>query len=49
LRDADSERDDPMYQFGLMRSDYTAKPVFATYRALIDELSPAGNCSAGLG
>ncbi|WP_433794446.1 hypothetical protein [Actinoplanes sp. CA-252034] len=38
LRDADSAVDDPMFQFGLMTSDYRPKPAYATYRRLITEL-----------
>jgi len=38
LRDADSSKADLMYQFGLMRDDYTPKPAFEAYRGLIDEL-----------
>jgi hypothetical protein len=40
LRDADSQRDEPTFQFGLVRSDYTPKPAFGTFRDLIAELSP---------
>jgi hypothetical protein len=38
LRDADSANPDPFYQLGLLRSDYTPKPAFHTYRKLIEEL-----------
>ncbi|WP_432988809.1 hypothetical protein [Dactylosporangium sp. CA-233914] len=38
LRDADSAIDDHMFQFGLLRSDYSAKPAFARYKTLIREL-----------
>ncbi|GAA2601612.1 hypothetical protein GCM10010399_35490 [Dactylosporangium fulvum] len=38
LRDADSAVPDTMYQFGLVRSDYTPKPAFHRYGALIREL-----------
>jgi hypothetical protein len=38
LRDADSDNQDVMFQFGLVRSDYTPKPAFARFRSLIDEL-----------
>jgi hypothetical protein len=41
LRDADSVCPDVWYQFGLLRSDYTPKPAFATMRRLIAELSGA--------
>jgi hypothetical protein len=36
LRDADSDNPDPVFQLGLLRSDYTPKPAFETYRRLID-------------
>ncbi|MFE9581975.1 hypothetical protein ACFYO1_36755 [Nocardia sp. NPDC006044] len=39
LRDANTERADMNFQFGLLRSDYTPKPAFARYRELIAELS----------
>ncbi|MFG1794573.1 hypothetical protein [Nocardia sp. NPDC049149] len=39
LRDADSDRQDLNFEFGLLRSDYTPKPAFARYRELIAELS----------
>ena len=39
LRDGDSENPNFQQQFGIMRSDYTAKPAFDTYRRLIAELS----------
>lgn len=39
LRDADTGRADMNLEFGLLRSDYTAKPAFARYRELIAELS----------
>ncbi|GIF14406.1 hypothetical protein [Actinoplanes teichomyceticus] len=35
LRDADSDNPDPVFQLGLLRSDYTPKPAFETYRRLI--------------
>jgi hypothetical protein len=38
LRDTDSANPDPFYQLGLLRSDYTPKPAFHTYRKLIEEL-----------
>ena len=37
LRDADTAVADPWYQFGLLRSDYTPKPAFDTYRRLVDQ------------
>jgi hypothetical protein len=40
LRDADSDNADVMFQFGLVRSDYTPKPAFARFGALIAELGP---------
>lgn len=42
LRDADSTVDDAWYQFGVLRSDYSPKPAFDTFRRLIREFdSPA--------
>ncbi len=38
LRDADSSNPDIFYQFGILRDDYTPKPVFEVYRRLIAEL-----------
>ncbi|GAA2856046.1 hypothetical protein Acy02nite_08400 [Actinoplanes cyaneus] len=38
LRDADSANPDPVFQLGLLRSDYTPKPAFETYRRLISTL-----------
>jgi hypothetical protein len=38
LRDADSDKDDIFYQFGLMRHDYTPKPAFEIFKLLIAEL-----------
>jgi hypothetical protein len=38
LRDADSAKDDPFHQFGIMRDDYTPKPAFSTFQRLIQEL-----------
>ena len=38
LRDGDSGDPNFQQQFGLMRDDYTPKPAFETYRALIAEL-----------
>ncbi|BCY12694.1 hypothetical protein [Actinoplanes sp. L3-i22] len=38
LRDADSDNPDPVFQLGLLRSDYTPKPAFETYRRLIAAL-----------
>jgi hypothetical protein len=37
LRDADSAHPDPLYHLGLVRSDYTPKPAYDTYRRLIAE------------
>ncbi len=37
LRDADSSNPNLMYQFGLLRDDYTPKPAFDVYRRLIAE------------
>jgi hypothetical protein len=39
LRDADTAGDSPFSRLGLLRSDYTPKPAFDTYRDLIAELS----------
>ena len=38
LRDADSANENSFFQFGIMRDDYTPKPAFDVYRALIREL-----------
>jgi exo-beta-1,3-glucanase (GH17 family) len=38
LRDADSAKPDPFHQFGIMRDNYTAKPAYATFKALAREL-----------
>ncbi|WP_033443325.1 hypothetical protein [Saccharothrix sp. NRRL B-16314] len=38
LRDADSANPGPFHNFGLTTDDYTPKPAFETYRALIAEL-----------
>ncbi len=38
LRDADSANANSFYQFGILRDDYTPKPAFDVYRALIREL-----------
>ncbi|GIF04065.1 hypothetical protein Asi03nite_16030 [Actinoplanes siamensis] len=35
LRDADSGNPDPVFQLGLLRSDYSRKPAFEAYRSLI--------------
>jgi hypothetical protein len=42
LRDADSAREEPLYQLGLLRSDYAPKPAFAVYRDLIAEFTSPG-------
>jgi hypothetical protein len=39
LRDADSRRQDPLHQLGLLHDDHTPKPAFATYRDLIAEFT----------
>jgi len=39
LRDADSSSPNFQQQYGLLRSDYTPKPAFASYRSLISQLS----------
>jgi hypothetical protein len=41
LRDAVSANPDIFFQFGLMRDNYTPKPAFHAYRALIAELGAA--------
>jgi len=38
LRDADSTKTELLYQFGLMRDDYTPKPAFEVYQRLIVDL-----------
>ncbi|WP_202918761.1 hypothetical protein [Saccharothrix deserti] len=38
LRDADSAKSGLFHRFGLTTDDYTPKPAFDTYRALIAEL-----------
>jgi hypothetical protein len=38
LRDADSQSTNFFYQFGIMKDDYSVKPVFEVYRKLIEEL-----------
>jgi hypothetical protein len=38
LRDADTSRDDPFHQFGVVRDDYTAKPAFERLRQTMAEL-----------
>ncbi len=40
LRDADSANPDPVFQLGLLHSDYTPKPAFEVYRRLIATLGP---------
>ncbi len=39
LRDADSTKESPFAQFGILVDDYTRKPAFDVYRGLIAELS----------
>jgi hypothetical protein len=39
LRDGDSSAPQPFQHFGLLRSDYTAKPAFQRYRRLVAELT----------
>ena len=51
LRDGDSNAPQPFQHFGLLRSDYVAKPAFERYRRLVHELSvraPAGPRGARL-
>jgi hypothetical protein len=43
LRDADSTVDDAWFQFGILRSDYSPKPAFDTFRQLIRELGTQGH------
>ncbi|MBV9871956.1 MAG: hypothetical protein JO214_15175 [Frankiaceae bacterium] len=38
LRDADSAKSDLFHQFGIMRDDYTPKPAYARFKALVAEL-----------
>jgi hypothetical protein len=38
LRDADSTRPDPFHQFGILRDDYTPKPAFEVFKALVRQL-----------
>jgi hypothetical protein len=38
LRDADSSKDDPFHQFGIVHDDYTPKPAFEQLRRTIAEL-----------
>ncbi len=38
LRDADSQKQDLFYQFGLLKDDYTPKKAFHVYKKLIQEL-----------
>ncbi len=42
LRDADSSQPGLFQHFGLLRSDYTAKPAFGAYRELVRRLSRKG-------
>lgn len=39
LRDANSQEEDMMNRFGIMRDDYSPKPAFFTYKRLIAELT----------
>jgi hypothetical protein len=39
LRDADSSSSSFESQYGLMRDDYSPKPAFGAYRALVARLS----------
>jgi hypothetical protein len=38
LRDADSQKQDLFYQFGLLKDDYTPKKAFHVYKELIQEM-----------
>src|SRR5262249_34186960 len=38
LRDADSSKQDPFHQFGILRDDYTPKPADTTFKALVEQL-----------
>jgi hypothetical protein len=40
LRDGDSSNPNSQVQYGLVRSDYVAKPAFAVYRRLVAEIGP---------
>jgi hypothetical protein len=42
LRDADSANPDPIFQLGLLRSDYSPKPAFKTYQTLISKFQFPG-------
>jgi hypothetical protein len=37
LRDAASTKPDLFHQFGILRSDHTPKPAYATFKALVAE------------
>jgi hypothetical protein len=41
LRDADSDSPNFQQQYGLLRDDYTPKPAFEAYGALVEELAAA--------
>ena len=43
LRDGDTSSPLPFQHFGLLRSDYTPKPAFATYRRLLRDLLSRGH------
>jgi hypothetical protein len=43
LRDADSRSLNFQQHFGIMRSDYTPKPAFDVYQALVSDFSPPAN------
>ena len=47
LRDGDTSAPQPFQHFGLLRSDYTPKPAFDRYRALIDQLSIRDGSGSG--
>lgn len=47
LRDAHSSGDDLFDRFGLLHDDYWPKPAFATYRALVRELTEGGTGRTG--
>jgi len=41
LRDADSTKDDPFHQFGLLRGDYSPKLAFHRFQSLVADLGGA--------
>ncbi len=47
LRDADSSKEDLFHRFGILRSDYSAKPAYATFKQLIRELGSTPDTAVG--